>query len=820
MDPKNWALDRPRTSRPAPAGGEPAKPAASSSVGSFSFKANAHPGGKDSGAGAARAPLHRVHSAGVRSDEQSGGVRVGVSGAGGSGARHMTATVSSSALGSAIAAAWLRTADGEGDDAARASPVDGGNAEQPKQPPAAWESSRASRGSQGGQGLQSGYTAEDDDDDGYVQEDTGGDHDEEAEDAEAGYGEATLGRGFAACGKSSAISAASGRSHGSASASRHRGLSGDPSGGGKGSRSSAAAGDGDGDEEHHAAGTGHGSESVSEAEVDEADPQTRSKHMLAAQGMLPAAELAPEEWARIGPPQDAADASQFVARSYTVEIDMEPQTYVTKRVARPDIWHISKDEMARRQATKEAVAFAMQAERRKELEQIELQAERERLARSTSKGPRYNEFGVFLTGRPKSPVRPRYLDWHPHCVGGLAHKERLAAEAEAERRRRPPGSGGGSAAGSRVPSALPPPQHTQHEARGRSLSAATTMAAHLPASRFHGGSPAALGHDDFVIEDTSEGPSALEGFNTSGGGPHGGRRRGDLNLAATASAGVSGSPPRASASAGIMRPLSPMSRQRRVQSAIVGPHSLTPQPKPAEISEVYYAQMLREQRKWLNSPVQPSRPASAAVAAAPPPKSRHYVRPVAATPAPQGTAPPVPSRVAAAEAAAAAAAAAAARPSSALRTVLHPRPEQSPYAASANAHATRSRPQSAAGGAARPWSASSRPPATLNNPGPGGWTQHPDPDRLPWEPREDVVSRGGSRPQSAGQWSYGPGGRRSRPASAGPIARERSVVEGEMLPRADGAGDGSAVEKSTPRKFAFADESQMYGQMVQGYKKR
>lgn len=47
------------------------------------------------------------------------------------------------------------------------------------------------------------------------------------------------------------------------------------------------------------------------------------------------------------PPQDATDAAQFVARSYTVEIDMEPQTYVTKRVARPDIWHISKAEVGR-----------------------------------------------------------------------------------------------------------------------------------------------------------------------------------------------------------------------------------------------------------------------------------------------------------------------------------------------------------------------------------------------------------------------------------------------------------------------------------------
>ncbi len=45
-------------------------------------------------------------------------------------------------------------------------------------------------------------------------------------------------------------------------------------------------------------------------------------------------------------------------------------------------------QMARRQATKEAVAFAMQAERRRELEELELAAEQERLERSTPKGPR------------------------------------------------------------------------------------------------------------------------------------------------------------------------------------------------------------------------------------------------------------------------------------------------------------------------------------------------------------------------------------------------------------------------------------------------
>ncbi|KAG2425361.1 hypothetical protein HXX76_013775 [Chlamydomonas incerta] len=811
MDPKNWAMDRPSSSRPAT---EPARPS-STSQGSFSFGV-ARPGSSGSAQ-----PPHRVHSANARSDGQSlpaagsQSQSAGGSGAGGSSSRHVHATVSSSALGSAIAAAWRGglldggedPADpgvsGDADDTTTADP-----GEEPGMSSATWEASRGSQGDQGDQGP--GYGAEEEEEDGYVQEDTGGDN-EEVEEAEAGYCEATLGQGL---------------SRGSASGSALGKLDGGPSGAARSSRGSLSPGEHDGEGEHAPAsasgsgsGSGRGSGQVSEAEADDADEDWRTrKHKLAAQGMLPAAELAPEEWARIGPPQDATDAAQFVARSYTVEIDMEPQTYVTKRVARPDIWHISKEELARRQATKEAVAFAMQAERRRELEEAELAAQQERVARSTPRGPRYNEFGVFVPERDKSPVRPRYLDWHPDCVGGLTHQQRLAAEAEAERRRRPPGSGNpvGSAVGSRASSAVPqyPQQHQQ--ARGRSMSATAAMTAHLPASRFHGGGyAAAAGQDDFVVEDTSEGPNPLEDVNTAGGssGLHGWRR--GLHSAAT---GVSLS----GRQAATMRPLSPMSRQRRVQSALVGPHSFTPQPKPVDVSEGHFAQILREQRKWLNAPAQPPRPASAAVAAPPPPPSKHYVRPKSAMPAPEGTAPPVPSRVAAAEAATAAAAAAAARPSSALRTVLHPRRDQpSPYAASAGAHAARSRPQSAAGGGAQPWSAASGAPGAPRQLGSSGRTQQAQADRLPWEPKEDATHGPGGRPQSAGAWSYGPGGRRSRPASAGPIARERSVVEGEMLPRGDGTGDGVAQnEKATPRKYAFADESQMYGQMVTGYRKR
>eukprot|EP00198_Chlamydomonas_reinhardtii_P000898 XP_001690233.1 predicted protein [Chlamydomonas reinhardtii] len=391
--------------------------------------------------------------ANARSEAQSASNKsAGGSREGGSSSRQMQATVSSSALGSAIAAAWRDgLLGGDEDQGPHPDPVLHG---------AEGDASTADRG----QGLQLGYSAEEDFDDGYVQEDTGGDN-EEAEEAQA---EATLGRGLAA-----------------------------------------------------------------EVEPGEDEWQAR-KHRLAAQGMLPAAELAPEEWARIGPPQDATDAAQFVARSYTVEIDMEPQTYVTKRVARPDIWHISKAEMARRQATKEAVAFAMQAERRRELEEAALAAQQKSMARSTPTGP-----------------------------------------------------------------------------------------------RFHGGSAVAMGHDDFVVDDTSEGPNALEELNTAAAGLHGWRR--GLHSAATAAS--------ATHQTSTMRPLSPMSRQRRVQSALVGPHYFTPQPKPEEVSEGYYAQMLREQRKWLNAPAQPPRPASAAVAA-PPPASKHYVRPKSAVPAPDGTAPP------------------------------------------------------------------------------------------------------------------------------------------------------------------------------------
>ena len=319
MDPKNWTMDQPG-SRLSAAAAEPGNPR-TSSQGSFSF-GDTHPGSSTS---APRALPHRVHSANARSEAQSASNKsAGGSREGGSSSRQMQATVSSSALGSAIAAAWRDgLLGGDEDQGPHPDPVLHGaegdastadRGEEPDQPSVTWQASYGSRGSggsggsrgsQGGQGLQLGYSAEEDFDDGYVQEDTGGDN-EEAEEAQA---EATLGRGLAAGGEGSGLSAASAHSRGSGSGLKYGGLSGGPSSAARSGRGSPSPHEGEGEKEHESAsgsrsgsGSGRGSGSTSEVEPGEDEWQAR-KHRLAAQGMLPAAELAPEEWARIGPPQ-------------------------------------------------------------------------------------------------------------------------------------------------------------------------------------------------------------------------------------------------------------------------------------------------------------------------------------------------------------------------------------------------------------------------------------------------------------------------------------------------------------------------------------
>lgn len=45
------------------------------------------------------------------------------------------------------------------------------------------------------------------------------------------------------------------------------------------------------------------------------------------------------------PPQDAVEAQHFTARSYDVQVSWEAGRQVTRRIARPDIFHISKEEV-------------------------------------------------------------------------------------------------------------------------------------------------------------------------------------------------------------------------------------------------------------------------------------------------------------------------------------------------------------------------------------------------------------------------------------------------------------------------------------------
>ncbi|KAG2483903.1 hypothetical protein HYH03_017225 [Edaphochlamys debaryana] len=525
-------------------------------------------------------------------------------------------------------------------------------------------------------------------------------------------------------------------------------------------------------------GSPTGSGSASEGEEESAE---RRKHRLAAQGLLHASELPAEEWARIGPPQDTADATRFTARAYDITIDWEPATLTARRVARPDIFHISKEEEKRRQMIVDAATHALKEQRRAEMEAHEAALEQERIMRSTPKGPRYDTFGVLRPQRPHSANKPRYLDWHPEGVGGMNALQQSMAwqEHEAALAQAGPGaesrpmsgvvaSGVGSSGlgstpvGSRVGSAL------QRSAKSETSRVAARLGSALPLPRtklFE-----TMNHESFVYEDTAE-------DGADGGGSvyaHNATRLSSANTAGTS---------------------------RRVASATGSPRSFAPPSRPPGVTDAHYAQMVRQQRKWLNGPVEPPRPQSAGSQPIVPTTTRLYARPRSSVPLPEGTAPAVPSRVAAEAAAAKAAEEAAARPSSALRQthILARSQAAAEYVRSRSSILRITRPQSgfmtnrgpAAPAAPRPWSAGAHGPA-------------------------------GSRPQSGQAKEAGgaqsPG---TRPGSGVSVTSGRPGlgkphVFGEMLPPTDASG--APPDGHVARKFEVHED--MLTTMMAGYKGR
>ncbi|GLC54105.1 hypothetical protein PLESTB_000824200 [Pleodorina starrii] len=594
--------------------------------------------------------------------------------------------------------------------------------------------------------------------------------------------------------------------------------------------------------------------SVSGCAVLEGETEEERKIRMARQRLLSPNDLSPQEWARIGLPQDAADLEKFIARNYSMSVDFDRQTLLPKRVAKPDIFHISPEEAQRRQVEADEATLALQAQRRAEMEAEEQAAEAERLARSAARGPRYDAMGVRRVERSTSPVLPRYLDWHPCSVGGLG--------LTATRRSHSGGSGGAagaaSASASRCASASRSRPDTATSAAGMYGTSGGDTGREQQPGQTRQMDPA-LAHDPYVYEDLGE---DVAGDNEPDG----------------VGAAYGTRPPR-----------------RRHHSALA--FSFAPTPRPAGVTDAHYAQMVRQQRKWLNAPAQPQRPVSAAPF--PAPMSQQYVRPRSSRPPPDGTAAPIPSRVAAEAAAQVAAAEAATRPNSALQTVitqrthlLPPRPQQggrggrgrsAPWAPAS----TSSRPVSATtsatsfaailpapggnpwalgrhtvqpdgGGAAaamrrttsRPASAAAAAPSELASAGASGSVQmsYATPTRngkrLPWEAREHVAAAaavgivpprltwdeldlppaaaaGGStaaasqRRSSTGHISAGG---RSRGSGAG-SARQRQqqqqqqarqgAVFGETVPP-EGAGRDSG-EQYLPRKFEMRNEMVLEG---------
>ncbi|EFJ40783.1 hypothetical protein VOLCADRAFT_108001 [Volvox carteri f. nagariensis] len=545
-----------------------------------------------------------------------------------------------------------------------------------------------------------------------------------------------------------------------------------------------------------------------------AETEEERKARLARQRLLSANDLTPQEWARIGPPKDAADLEKFVARSYSMAVDFDRHTLLLQRVARPDIFHISAAEAQRRQLAADEATLAMQAMRRAEEEARQAAEEQERQARNAPRGPWYDTLGVRQVNRSTSPVLPRFLDWHPSggVVGGGSGSGGGSGGG---------GGGGGTAGssprGSRCASAARSGSESLY-GTGRGCGATRRFSAQDHVLRQ---SEPIAGSDPYVYEDYGEDPDLPAG----GGAAYGTR------------------PPR-----------------RRHHSAIAASNSFAPPPRPAGVSDAHYAQMVRQQRKWLNGPAQPPRPVSAAPL--PAPMSRQYVRPRSSRPWPDGTAAPIPSRVAAEAAAAAAAAEAASRPSTAFRTIIHPKSKQLPPRpgdagrTSFRTLSTRTSAKScgivntaafiSAVSAAFPSAPGGKvpPPRHVVNPQdkvdgggrssgaaaaelvaqlPSSVSEAPPPaqldsavmpssaqltldssrggKRLPWEAREHVAAPHYSSPPAA---------------AAGPVpaaeARRSSSVFGETLPPGGSGGGRDGDESFVPRKFELRE-----GLVLDGY---
>ncbi|GIL85381.1 hypothetical protein Vretifemale_13931, partial [Volvox reticuliferus] len=314
--------------------------------------------------------------------------------------------------------------------------------------------------------------------------------------------------------------------------------------------------------------------SALEAETDE-----EKKYRLARQRLLAPNDLSPQEWARIGPPQDAADLEKFTAGGYSVSVDFDRQTLLPKRVARPDIFHISPAEAQRRQVEADEATLALQAVRRAEEEAQQAAEEAERQARNAARGPRYDALGVLQTEGSGTLVLPRFLDWYPGSLGG-------GGPGQPMRRSQGGGTVGGSGgAGTTGVMTVRGPRCVS-AVRSRSESAAvgyngTYGAAAARRSSSNGQylrqGDAIHGCDPYVYEDYGDDTA-------------------ENDLAVGAAYGTR--PPR-----------------RRHHSAIAGSFMLPP--RPAGVSDAHYAQMVRQQRRWLNAPAQPQRPVSAVPPPAP-----------------------------------------------------------------------------------------------------------------------------------------------------------------------------------------------------------
>ncbi|GFR48269.1 hypothetical protein Agub_g10134 [Astrephomene gubernaculifera] len=565
----------------------------------------------------------------------------------------------------------------------------------------------------------------------------------------------------------------------------------------------------------------------------------------------PGSIMSPQDWARVGAPQDSVDESKFVARSYSVQVDWEPHTLTAKRVARPDIFHITPEEAHRRQMEADEATLALQARRRAERQAAEHAAEQERQARIAQRTPRYNGFGVLHGDLPSAAARPRYLDWHPAGVGGLQplqQKEMQQQQLQQQmllrgsvngRGTTMAGGGGGGGEGGYVGPGAPrcaSAHRCRSDASGGAAPAGMyagsnsggghVMMRSAPASarvlnpKPHPEMPTTTTAlpDGFIYEDLSDDPA---------------------NPTADGSA-----PPPVYA---VPRPHSALptysSPYPHVPNTSTNPATATittaptvssflaPPSRPAGVSDAHYAQILRQQRKWLNAPAQPPRPISAAPQPTPP--SKFYVRPQSSRPVPEGTAAPVPSRLAAA------AQVAVQRPNSALRTVITERcvsmnQRNAVLGGGGGGGGSRpgsgqSRKEGGGGGGSRagtgtgarpisPGAATHAAAAAGGSAAAGGAA-----GRGVRRPSGDAAEAWGRPRSTAG--GCGSSGPRSRPGSAAqqhqqpqPQPQREAVVFGETVPPEAWSAGGGEGERYPPRKFAM--HSDMVGVMLEGYANR